>query len=231
MAGLERNYAVGKICESVIREHTALMDGLVPLLSWPWRTLGQSAAMAILEKIEKTTAKIGPIVKSSAQPPDANEAWKEWGFPDIQMVNGLFMRRAHDIELVSSWEIDDPDGYGICIDALGEIDKTGRPTKNNGNLILNATKSVTLLCGKNDSKSGISITQDKEIVIECDSGGTITIRNSRSKIEPCIRLQDEGISLSVGPRGILPGTPPEAEITLKTDSIKLRSTGMPASSN
>src|SRR5262249_51352232 len=156
LAGVERNYALGKMIESVVNEHQALIDQL-KCLAVPTRFL-RYGLEDVLKKIAKVTPQCSAIVASATKPSDANDAWKTWGFPDIQMVNGLFMRRGNSIELVSSWEEPkDVPGFGICIDAQG-----GGPGKADGNLILNATGSTMITAGA----AGMTIDSKGVIVVE-----------------------------------------------------------------
>lgn len=209
VAGFERFNAVADICKKVMDEHQALIQQLTPLIA-PTRLLGQQCMKPVLDKIQTTTQGVPKMVVNAADAQKANEAWKGWGFPDVQSANGIFLRQAHDIELIAAWD-KPPAGYGICIDAQG-----GGPDKKDGNLILNGTASVILTSGT----SGMSITaKDNLIVLECDESGAIKIRNPALGVEPSVYVSNEKILMSVGPSAV-----PDAcsTISITSDAITLQ---------
>jgi type VI secretion system secreted protein VgrG len=214
LAGYERNNAVASICESVHDEHEALATQLGKLID-PTRFM-TAALINALNKIAIVTPQTAAMLANGVKPTEANPTWKAWGFPDIQMVNGVFMRRGHDIELVSSWDEvknKEPVGFGICIDAQG-----GGPDKKDGNLMLNATGSMTMTAGT----AGMSIdSAPGNIVVECDTGGTLYLRNPALPSAPTIWIDKDGIILNISPPPPLP-PPPPIQVSVTKDGIVLQ---------
>jgi len=201
LASFESLNAVGAICKSVLAEHQALIEQFTPLLVGYNRALGFPNALTILKKIQNTTPTLVLLPSLLEKDRTPSATWKAWGYPDIQMINGIFMRRAHDIELVSSWKETEPAGFGICIDAQG-----GGPSKKDGHLILNATGSVTLTAGTN----GLAISNEgKRIVVEPDQGGEILLQIPGPATMPLasIFLSAKGITLQVGSQTKIELTP------------------------
>ncbi len=192
LAGFERNNAVASITETITKEQGALVSQLSALMV-PTRFLTLPLTI-VLQRINTMIPPVPAMIANGVKPTDATQAWTAWGFPDIQMVNGMFVRKAHDIELISAWDEmgkdASPPGFGICIDAQG-----GGDTKNNGNLILNATGSMTMTAGT----AGIALdSTNGNIVIESSPSGTVYIRNPAAPSSPTIWVDQTDILLTIG---------------------------------